>query len=386
MNWSAEHFAVFSSRSLNAKRGHLAVLSITLAGLVLYAGSSRAEVWRQTVSTRVMTEYETNPAMSATKQESIWREMVDPGYMLAGTLGANELNAGASVHIERSSNKALRQDREDPTVFFSWKRTGETGEFGIAGKYNEIATRSTEYDGLGLVLTDGTRVTRNVSASWKKALSDLSTLDVNEAYTKTTFQGGTFTDYALQTGGVMYSYVWNERISSFFRASYDDYSSVASSHSRRYSAMAGLNWTSSEQLAGSFQIGQSRGDGAGSGRSSQGVASVQYKGQQTTSSLSASRLVVASGLGGFTTTKRVNGSWTYELDERDRTGVDVGWAKSYLVTESTSRTSGIWLQRELNSFWVARLNILRRIVGGDGVQSASSNVLGLSFSYTDPHF
>lgn len=386
MNLSAEHFAVFSTRSLNTKRGRLAALSITLAGLVLYAGLSRAEVWRQTVSTRVTTEYETNPAMSAAKQESIWREMVDPGYMLAGTLGANELNAGASVHIERSSNKALRQDREDPTVFFSWKHTGETGEFGIATRYNEVATRSPEYDGLGLVLTDGTRVTRNVSASWKMALSELSTLDVNEGYTKTTFQGGTFTDYGSQTGGVTYSYIWNERISPFFRASYDDYSSAVSSHSRRYSGMLGFNWNSSEQLGGAVQAGQSRGDGTSSSNSSQGVVSVQYKGQQTTSALNASRLVVPSGLGGFATTELVNGNWSYDIDERSRTGVDLGWRKSHLYTDSTLRNAGAWLQRDLNAFWGARLSIMRRISGGNGVSGASSNIISLSISYTDSNF
>src|SRR5512141_80239 len=159
MNLSAEHYATFSSRSLATRSSRLklfraSALSITLAGLMLCAGLSRAEVWQQAVSARVSTEYETNPAMSAVKQESLWREMLDPGYTLAGALGANELSAGASVHIERSSNKTLRQDREDPTVFFNWKRSGETGEFGIVTRYNEVATRSAEYDGIGLVLTD----------------------------------------------------------------------------------------------------------------------------------------------------------------------------------------------------------------------------------------
>ena len=303
MNLSAEYYATFSSRSPAIMRGRLkllraSALSITLAGLVLCAGLSRAEVWQQAVSARASTEYETNPAMSAVKQESLWREMVDPGYTLVGALGAHELSAGASVHIERSSNKTLRQDREDPTVFFNWKRTGETGEFGIATRYNEVATRSAEYDGLGLVLTDGTRATRNVSASWKKALSELSTLDVNEAYTKTTFQGSTFTDYATQAGGVMYSYTWNESISPFFRVSYDDYFTTGSNHRRRYSAMLGLNWKSSEQMGGSVQAGQSRGDGTGSSKSSQGAMTMQYTGQRTAASLSASRLVVASGLVG----------------------------------------------------------------------------------------
>jgi hypothetical protein len=82
----------------------------------------------------------------------------------------------------------------------------------------------------------------------------------------------------------------------------------------------------------------------------------------------------------------VNGSWNYDIDERSRTGVELGWRKSHFITASTSRTSGVWLQRDLNAFWGARLSILRRIVGADGVQGASSNILGLSFSYTDPNF
>jgi hypothetical protein len=271
-------------------------------------------------------------------------------------------------------------------VFLNWKRAGETGEFGISSRYDEVATRSAEYDGLGFVVTDGTRATRYVSANWRKALSELGTLDVNEEYTKTTFQGGTFIDYVTQTGGVMYSYTWSEQSTPFFRVSYDDYSSASSSHIRRYSVMAGLNWNVSEQLGGSAQIGQSRGDGTSDRNSSQDVVSVQYKGQQTTSSLSASHLVVPSGLGGFATTKLVNGSWSRDIDELTRTGVDLGWRKSHFIADSTSRTSGVWLQRDLNAFWGARLSILRRIVGRDGALGASSNILGLSFSYTDPNF
>lgn len=364
----------------------VATLFIALTGLATHAEVSRAEIWQQAMSARASTEYETNPAMSSVRQQGVWREILAPSYTLAGTFGADELNAGASVHVERSSNKALRQDREDPRVSLNWNHTGETSEFGIDARYNEVATRSYEYDGLGVVLTDGTRTTRNVSASWKKSLNERSTLDVNEGYTKTTFKGGTFTDFSSQTGGVMYSYVWSENLSPFVRASYDEYSSADSSHRRRYSAMLGANWKSSEQMGGSVQAGQSRGDGTGSSNSSQGAMTMQYSGQQTVVSLSANRLVVVSGLGGFATTKRVNGSLRYELDERDRAGLDLGWTRSYLVAESTNRILTIWLQRDLNAYFGARMSVLRRSSGGDGIHGASSNVVGLSFSYANPNF
>ena len=242
------------------KLRRLAELSIAIAAVLFYTGLSRAESFQQTLSVRASTEYDTNPSMiPAYKEGGIWRTTVNPAYSLRGALGAGELQSGVALNIASTSNKTLNQDRNDPSAFFNWLLQGETGEVGIVGRYAEASTRSTELNGLNQIFVDGTQATRTVSANWKKLLSERSTLDMNGAYTNTSYTGsGALVDYVTQTGGLMYSYTWSEFSSPFLSMTYDDYTPAGNGVvTHRYGSMLGLNWKTSDQLDGTVQAGQS---------------------------------------------------------------------------------------------------------------------------------
>jgi hypothetical protein len=251
MSMLADHILLISHRPsltrawrscLNFRQ--LALLTITLAAPLLHTEPARANSWQQTLSARISTEYDSNPYLTPAYQgDGVWRLMFDPSYSLTQTLGVNEFRTGASVHSGRSSNKTLSQDRDDPSIFLNWRRQVEQGEVGIAARYDEAATRSTELDSVGLVMTDGTRASRTVSANWKSLLSARSVFDANAAYSNITYKGGSFIDYISRTGGVMYSFDWSEFSTPFIRFAYDDYTPADNSPaSHRYSTMLGLNW------------------------------------------------------------------------------------------------------------------------------------------------
>ncbi len=363
----------------------LAGLFILLAGLMLCTGQGWADSWQHAVSSRISTEFDTNPALSPTYPGGIWRALFEPSYTLTGRVGPNELKAGLALQLARSSNKTLSQNRDDPHVFLDWLRQSDAGEFGISSKYDEIATRYAGIDATGLVPIDTTRASRTLSGSWSKALSERSTLSADGAYEGVSYKSGTYVDYATQSGGLKFSHALSERSTPFLRVSGTKYIPAGGGPSSRLAnAMLGLNWKV-EHMDLTMQAGKSKRSGGIT--DSQGAVAAQYAGQRTQLVLNADRMVTSSGLGGFVKADHVNGSWSYALNEHSNTGIDLDWRKNHSITiNNISTTTGVWLQRNLNPLWGMRTYYQHRIIKGDGVDGASSNMLGLSFVYTSSDF
>lgn len=362
----------------------LFVLSALLASLVLCTGQAWADSWQHAVSTRVATEYETNPAMSPTQKDGLWRALFEPGYTLIGQSGANELKAGLSLKIARSSNKTQSVDREDPGIFMGWQRQSEMGEFGISAKYDEVATRSTETDATNLILIDGTRASRAVSANWSKSLSERSTLSVDGTNEDVSYDSGAYVNYTTQSGNLNFNYALSEHSASFLMLSGVKYRPDGDSPSSRFaSATLGLNWKI-ESLDLTVQVGQSK--RTGSNTALQGALAVRHTGQRTQLALDADRRTSSSGLGGFIKTDQVKGSWSYALSDNSRTGINMGWLKNRSITDDVSRTTDIWMQRDLTSFWGVRTYYLRKTRDADGIGSATSDMLGVALIYNHSNF
>jgi len=353
--------------------------------LVFHSGLDWAETWQQDGSIMVSTEYETNPAMDPAYQTGIWRSVLAPSYVLKRMGGVNALNAGVALQIARSSNKSLSQDRNDPNAFLDWNRQSDTGNFGISAKYTETSTRISEVSNSGPQLADSTRVSRTMSGSWNKAVSERSTFSANGTYEGVSYASGAYTNYATRSGNMMYQYDLSERNKPYINILYSDYEPEDGSLASHNANVAfGLNWQATENLGGTVQVGKSKVSGTGMG--TQGMASVQYAGQRTGLALNMSRQVSASGLGGFVTVDQANGNWTYDLNELNKFGINLRWQRNHYVDEAINSNTGVWLQHDINSFWGARTYYLHRSSHQAGFGSAASDTLGISLVYTKADF
>ena len=364
-----------------------------LAALILFAEKGWAETWQQAVSARVSTEYDTNPAMTPVNPEGVSRHLFEPSYTLTGNFERDVLKTGLAFQFARSSNETLSPSRNSPTVFMDWLRQTEAGEFGISSRYAETSTRNVDpvnNTGTGNTdpgLADNTRASRILSGRWSNALSERSTLVADGSYESVFYSSDTYTNYASRSAGIMFSYLLSEASTPFLRLSRIEYEPAggASPNTFTNTVLAGLNWIASDALSGTLQAGQSKVSNVDE-PSTQGGASLRYTGERSQLALSANRQVLPGGLGGFSTVDQVNGNWSYALNEYNSAGIDLGWQKNKFITDFINRTSGAWLQHELNSFWGLRTYYRHNTLSRDGIDDATSDILGLALSYTHTDF
>ena len=268
-----------------------------------------ADEWRQSGSVPMTLEYDSNPTLSANNKQSVWRTKILPAYNLIGTYGVDEIKAGLALRIERSSDEAISQNREDPILSLGWRRLTQTGEFGLVANYEQASTRFTELEETGQQLRDGTRTTQSLAGNWRSTISERSTLSADGNYKQVSYDQGGLTNYANLTAGLTYSYAWSERIEPFVRGTASHYEPSGSTlpSSDHTSLMGGVKWKASEYLEWTAQAGASSVSGATSDTGWIGSLAVHYLGPRYDLLLDAGRYVKDSGQGGFIESDDIKG-------------------------------------------------------------------------------
>jgi hypothetical protein len=375
---------------LNLRR--IAGIFLLVAGLMFSEGQVRADSWQNAATFRVSTEYDSNPAMTSTNQGAIWRALFEPGYMVTGKYGENALSAGLALRLSRASNKRLSPDQDNPSAFFNWLRPHDGGEFGISTRYAELATRdSGGVDATGRVPVNSTRTSRVLSGSWKKELSERSSLLADSAYEGVSFKGGTFIDYSTRSGGLRINYELSEQFVSFCLVTGSNYVPASGgTSSSLVDTILGLNWKD-EYVDLTAQMGQSK---VSNGDAELiGSVAAHYAGQRAQLTLNAGRMIMPSGMGGFVKSDQVRGGWIYALSENSNMGLDLERQNNLFTTMTssmssniTSTSSGVWIDRNLTALWRLRTYYLHRTSRGGGYESAFSNLIGLSLAYDNPGY
>ncbi len=359
---------------------------IILSTPFFYSSQSWADIWQQTGAAKISTEYANNPALSPTNTDDVRRILFEPSYGIKGKVGENEFTTGLGFQIVRSSNEILSPNRDSPNVFINWQRQSDMGEVGISSKYAEIVPIDTGPDATGVVPVVSTRVSRIASGKWSKALSERSILTANGTYERVNYASSNYVNYSTRSESMMFSYALSERSIPSLTLVHSDYAPTDNSLPNSFTniLLAGWNWKISDYLDGSLQVGKTRVNN--DEMSTQGGALVHYTGQRTQLTLNTSSQVLPSGLGGYTSIVQVNGNWSYDFDERTKAAIDLGWLKNHLLTDIVYRSSGAWIQYELNSAWNVRTYYLHNFLSGEGISSASSYILGFSLVYTHSDF
>lgn len=333
-------------------------------------------------------ESESNPTLVLNGGAKLGRTRVVPDYRLSGTFGVDQVGAGLALQVERSSDRNISLPRQDPSLFLNWRRQTLTGEFGLSTKYQEASTGTSELSETGLIARDGTRKTQSVSGNWRSAISDYSSLAANADRTSVAYDSGTLTNYTNTSVGLTYSYVWSERSEPFFRLETSHYApdgAAAGTSSTSNTLTGGVQVKISENLGLTAQAGRRKVSSAGPGVL-QGSIAFRHTGQNQSTMLEVSRSSSASGAGGFVESDLLKGGWSYNIDARTQSGIDVSRNNTKGLAANTMKQLGAWVSHELSPHWIARLNYQYRQRQQSGTPDASSGLLGLSLIYSHPDF
>ena len=376
---------------------------LLLPCFIFCGGEVRADSLQQTLSARASEEYITNPLLNPALQGlSAWRSTFDPNYKLTKVSGADQLTADLDLLLVHSSNTSIIADGGFPTATFGWTRQADKGKFDVTTSYNVASTMLAMPGTVGIVSANSTSTSKNLSADWSRDISERTTLTLNGAYTNTTFSGNGNTtlagngnsanlyDFVTQTGGVKLNYALNEHNATFMNLSYVNFAPSGSGpNSRVYNAGLGLNWSVTERMDWTLQAGPSRMESPGSAgtttttTSLQGAMIINYRGQQSNLILNANRQATPSGLNAIVMVDQANGSFSYDLSERSKTGLDLGWSKYDALPVSFYRTSGIWLRHDLSTSWWMKTYINHNTNVLGSLNPATSNMIGISIAYTN---
>ncbi|MDP2248790.1 MAG: hypothetical protein Q8J65_11700, partial [Nitrosomonadales bacterium] len=185
--------------------------------------TAQAATLNHDVSLPLLAEYDSNPFLtSSDEEESIWRYTARPGYKLSIIEDRDLWFIDASVLVQRSSNRDILDDREDPKLVLGWKRDFERSTFDIDATYEESATRLVELTGSGLVGNDITQRGKSIGANWVGSLSDRWTLGLNADYLEVDYDQNDsgFANYTNAVVGSILSYSVNERMDATFEVSH----------------------------------------------------------------------------------------------------------------------------------------------------------------------
>lgn len=360
---------------------------LSLAGSLILGSPVFAGDWQRSISVPVTFEADSNPTLGTQGSTDLKRTRIAPSLKLNGDFGTDDFWTSASVLVERSSDKNVSLPRQDPSFQFGWRHMFSTGEYGLVANYQEASTRVSELEETGLITKDGTRRSRSIAGNWKMAFSERSTLGITADHSTVGFDSGSQTGSSNTSLGVTYNLSWSDRIEPFLRISASHYvpeSNTTSSDNTTF--LAGARIASSDKVEWTIQGGPSRISAATSSSKWQGSIGLRHTGRRHTTTFEIARSVSATGANGFVESDRLKGGFAYTFDERTHAGVDILRTDNKGLIRNTMDQLGLWTNHELSRYWNARLNFTHKKRQQSGLDSASSNIVGLTLSYAPPGF
>lgn len=405
--------AAISSHILKAAVGYQRTAAcIAICVFLLHASATTAAIESAfDLSTQV--EYEDNPQLLPDEQaESVWRSVTTPRYRLSRLEDTWSLAFSGDVRVQRSSNDQLSFDREDPTANLAFIRQSEAGELNMSVGFAQASTRITELEDSNLLIRDGTRETLSGSMEWRGVLSAVSAYGLTWSAQDVTFEDSPLVDFRSQTGGISYQRQLSEltTVSLVGRATRFDpqgtsvggvnsvqqdilYGGLGVSYqlSQRWSTQLNggvVDVTFGDDQPSTVQSPDTGIDSAALLDDSDGNwnvdGTINYKGERANWSLTVARQTNASGLGQAVTADSVSSSAGFQLSERSRLSLSLGWRNNRDVVDNESRNAQIAWARTINQSWSWQASYQYR--EQRGVNEADSNSVVLALVYRGAAF
>ena len=358
---------------------------LVLLSLVLSPNQADALVLLQQATLLAGVEYDSNPVLASSNEQSVWRYTTLPKYTVSAVDDRTRWFATGGLSIQRSSNSAVSGSRQDPALTAGWEYQFEKSVFNITADYNKASSRLNEFTTSGIVDKDGAVISKSISASWGSQLSDRIGYSVGSQYLKTNYTGSGFTNSTTKSISSSLTYELNEKVKPFIQVGVSQLNTegnnAKSSISKTYllgttveinpqfkiSASAGLN---QQQLTGNGWVANT---------------TLNYIQEKYNLEAVLSRNVTPSGLGNFQETNNASFKYNYDLSDKAKAGADFVWNINSATNGNETRQLTGWYSKELSDYWQFKLSLNLKNLKNSS-QSANASIFGISFTYNTPEF
>jgi len=356
------------------------LVASVLANLV-FCPAAVADQYSQKFSSGLSVDYDTNPLMQESGFESIWKYKWNPLASLTKSDERNTYNADISFRVDRSSDKNLLIDREDPSASLGWQHNYERGLFGVTYGYSESSSRDSNLDETGNAGGDITRVTRKVGIQGTHEFSEASLISYSGEYSRLTFQGDGVGSRSY-SGSSTLSFTQSERLQPYVQALINRYVPDDSTPSQNlYGVILGMNWDASSVMKLGVSAGLQQASGNVSDRDWQGGANATYDLEKDQFTMALNRSVSPRGNGGFIQSETAKLGWKRELAYNSRVGADLSLRWNNDDSSSQNHRFNLWYGHDLSERWDMRASWQAKEKKNDDGE-ASGNVVGLSINYS----
>ena len=360
--------------------------------LIVFAAHAEAQVVLQQLTVPLSVEFDTNPTFSDTNKQSIWRYTAIPTYTISAVEDNNRWYSNIGFRIQRSSNKNVSIDREDPNLVIGWDRQGERDELKLVANYNENSTRNTELTTTGLINSDVTATTKSIAADWSRLLTERLNFSLGGELLKTSYDSAGFTGYTTKSINSALSYQATEKLITFVNIGYVRYNSDSqnnlglqasrnSQNSQNY--LGGITYVVNPQL--DFTVAAGRNHITSSGYANIARASFNYQAERHLMRGELERSVSATGIGNFQESDRLNLNYSYDLSDKSAIGTGFSLQKNNSLNSNEITYLNGFYSRDLSDRWAMRVSLDYRKIK-DTSRSVSGEIAGLTFIYTTPEF
>ncbi len=197
-------------------------IQILLLSALLFSTPVKALIVLQQASIPFSVDYDSNLNLTQQK-EGVWRYTSVPRYTVVAEDEKNTWTSDLSLSLQRSSDKNLSADREDPNAALGWTRTFEKGKFSLNANYDRRSSRFAQFNNNALVDVDGTSVSRSLSANYSHTLTGRLNFSLSANYSTTSFTDSSFVDSTSKSVNGSINYEWNEKFSPFIQLSFTDF-------------------------------------------------------------------------------------------------------------------------------------------------------------------
>ena len=358
-----------------------------------FATQSEALVVLQQITVPFGAEYDSNTNLSADNEESIWRYTSTPTYTISAVEDQNKWFSSLGLRLQRSSNKKISVDREDPILTVGWERELERGSFKLFGNYEKNSIRAVELKRTGLVDTDGDETTKSISAEWLRLLTERLSFTLGGKILKTRYSVGDNVDYTNYGLDSTLGYKLNEKVNTFAKVNYLKYKPDANFDdinsqnyigglnvdvSPRLSLLAGAGWSHLSTYGNTF------------------IANTDFKYTFDKHMLNGNlERFVDAGNGYNQRSERFALTYLYQLNDKSKISSNFSYQKnSFLAASQTlgilggnkiMNLSGIYT-RDLSERWTMNLTAGLIRQKEEKQDSANAEIAGIAFIYNTPQF